>query len=402
MGNLIREDSIFAVVEEDVEGVLQEPTGATDGYVQLKRDSVSLKSTRDLKERGVFTGTLTDSDPRLGMRSGAGAFAAEMKASGTEGDDPDYAVMVKSILPNRHALAARITTKNAGNTGAVLQIQDADIANLAKGDILVVLEAGAFHVCAITALDATGGAANVTVFPALAAGNFSNSVEIAKSVTYKPDDAGHKSFSALAYWGSGGPGVLEAVSGSRTKMLTLEKFDTGELPQFKFDFDGLTYHHAKDTDSPFDPTFDDSLPAVALNAGLYKDGAAVDTKSVSFSIEQPLAFLKSVISASGKITGRATGTRKVKGKIAPYADGGSVDNFDAWEVGTPFSLFGYLALPDDDDGLVLGSVVAFYMPNCVIVQPTYGQEEGIITEELEFQATGGTKGTEDEIMIGFC
>ncbi len=402
MPNLLREDSIFAVVAEDVEGVLQEPAADDDGYVQLKRDGVSLKSARDLKERGVFTGTLTDADPRLGMRNGSGAFSAEMKASGLEGEDPDYAIMIESLFPDRHAIAARIATKNAGNTGTNLKIQDADIAALKKGDIIVVLQDGAYHPCAITAVDETGGAANVTVFPGLTVGNFANSVEIAKSVTFKPADAGHKSYSALAYWGSGGPGVLEAVTGARTKTMTLEKFDTGELPSFKFDFEGMSYVHDKEHDAPHDPEFDDSLPAVVLSCGLYKNGVALDTKAVSFSIEQPLAFLKSVISQSGKITGRASGTRKVKGKISPYADGDSIQNFSDWEEGTAFSQFGYIALPDAVNGLQLGSIVAWWMPNCVITQPEYNQEEGVMTEDLEFQATGGPRGTEDEISIGFC
>lgn len=400
--SILNNDSIFAFVEESTEGTVAVPSSATDGYVACKVGATSLEPGRDLKERTIFDGTLAMMDPRLGMKSVSGKAGVEMKASGTEGSEPDYGILLESLLPDVNAISARNTTKASGNTGSLLQIEDADIADYTVGDFIVVLQSGAYHPCWITAKATGAGVATITVSPAKASGSFSNSVEISKSVTYRPADTGHLSFSSNFYWGSGGDGVKQTGLGCRTSGVEMNGFTTGELPGLDFSFEGMTYTHAASSNAPHTPTFDTSLPSVVLNSKIYKDGTSVNVNEVKLKIEQPIKFLTATGDANGKIAGRAAGKRKVTGSINPYTDGASVANFTAWDAGTTFALTGYTANPDSSTGLALGSIVGFYLPRCVITKINYADAEGVIIENIEFMASSGAAGGSMECAIGFC
>ncbi len=401
MGTILLEDSIFAVNVEVTEGTAVFPGSASDGFCQLKRSGAMVEGDRETKERGIFTGTLADADPRLGIRRGKGEFEVEMRASGTEGTVPDYDVLMQGILPNLNTIGSRITTKT-GNTGTVLQIQDADIASLPLGACIVVLAASDYWPCVVTARVTTGGSATVTISPAHT-GSFADSVQIAKSKTYLAADSGHPSMTATAYWGSGasGGGIKEWIYGARVSSLTMDKFSTGELPAFKFALEALGFGLAAATDAPYTPTYDSGLPGVVLSSKIFKDGTEVNVENVGLSINQPLAFLKATGSANGLISGRAAGTRKISVKLAPYTDGTSVANFTNWEAGTDFSLFGYTAIPHATNRVTLGSVVMFYVPNCFIKKPMLKSFEGVMTDEIEAIGTGGSVGTGLDIAIGF-
>src|SRR3990167_350745 len=235
MALLIKEDSIFYAKEEATEGTTVYPTSTTDGFIQLKQEGVKLSSERETKDRNIHTGTLKAATPRLGMRMVSGSFPCEMKADGDEGGSPDYSILMESLLPTVTTVSARSTTKATGNTGSLLQIEDADIADYAVGDFVVVLESGAYHPAFITARATGAGVASITITPAKASGSFSNSVVISKSKTYKPADIGHKSFTAGRYIGSGasGSGIRDVAAGSRTSGLSMGNFTTCQLPVFK-------------------------------------------------------------------------------------------------------------------------------------------------------------------------
>lgn len=399
---ILTNDTIIAVNAESTEGTVAVPASATDGYISVKAEGFSIEPSRDLKERNNYDGTLAKMDPRLGMKGVSGAVPVEMKGSGTEGGVPDYGILVESILPTVKTIAAQNTTKSSGNTGSVLAIEDADIADYAVGDFITVMQSGAYHPCWITAVVSTGGAATITVTPAKASGNFANSVVISKSVTYKPADTGHKSYSVNSYWGSGGDGVKQTALGARTSSLALEGFTTGELPGFNFSYEGMTYTHAASSNAPHTPTYDSSLPSVVLNSKIYKDGTSINVNDVTLNIEQPIKFLTATGDANGKIAGRAAGKRNVTGSINPYTAGDSVAMFTAWEAGTAFTLTGFTANPDGTNGLALGSIVGFYLPRCIVTKINYADAEGVIIENIEFMASSGAAGGSMEVALGFC
>lgn len=402
MGYLVLEDSKFAVKKETTEGSLITPASATDGFVQLKRSGADLEGNRDTKERGIINGTLADSDPRLGIRHGKGSFEVEMRGSGTEGVAPNWGILLESILPNKNVISGQITTKTGHDTETI-NIEDADISKLPIGACIVVLQAGAYWPCAVKARTTGTGTASITVTPARGS-NFDDGVLIAKATTYLAADSGHPSFSAHAWWGSGasGGGIHQSVAGARVSAMTMDKFNTGELPALKFAFEGMDFTYTPATDAPYTPTYDNALPGVVLGSKIFKNGVEIAVEGVGLSITQPLAWLKSTGNANGLIAGRATGTRKNAIKIAPYSDGTSIATFTAWEAGTDFSMFGFTALPDPTTGVKLGSIVMFYCPAVFVKKPMLKSFEGILTDEIDAIATGGPVGTDLDIAIGVC
>lgn len=397
--SIIKDDSIWAVVEESSEGTFAGPASATDGYIQARVEGTALDGQQEVKERNVFTGTLTAANPRIGMKGTSGTLSAEAKASGTEGGVPDYSALVESILPEVTTISANKTTKSSGNTGSALQIEDADIGVFSVNDIIVVKETGGHHPCVITAVDATGGAANITISPAKASGSFSNSVVISKSVTYKPADSGHISFSVSNYLANA---LRQSGIGCRTSSMKLSNFTTGELPSLDFGFEGMTFTTTASTSASHTPTFDSSLPSVVLQSRIYKDGTSIAIEGVEWSVEQPIKFLMATSSANGKTAGRAAGKRKVTGSFAPYTDETSVAAFTSWAAGTTFSLFGFTAVPTSTSGeYTFGTFVCFYLPNCFTTSVKYQDADGVVTEAIEFQATGGNTGSTDEIILAF-
>lgn len=397
--SIIKDDSIWAAVYESTEGTFAGPASATDGYIQARMDGTSLDGSQEVKERNIFTGSLTAANPRIGMAGVAGSLSCEAKGSGTEGTAPDYGILLESLLPEVVTIAANNTTKSSGNTGSVLAIEDADIADYSVNDIIVVKESGGHHPAVITAVVTTGGAATITISPAKASGSFSNSVVISKAVTYKPADSGHKSYSVSNYVANA---ARQSGLGCRTTGVKLSNFTTGELPSFDFSFEGMTFTTTASTAASHTPTFDSSLPSVVLNSRIYKDGTSIAIEGIDLSIEQPVKFLMATSSANGKTAGRAAGKRKVSGSFAPYTDETSVAAFTAWAAGTTFSLFAFTAVPSGTAGeYTMGTFVCFYLPNCFTTSVKYADADGVVTEAIEFQATGGNTGSTDEVIIGF-
>ena len=68
-----------------------------------------------------------------------------------------------------------------------------------------------------------------------------------------------------------------------------------------------------------------------------------------------------------------------------------------------FSVFFFAANPSTVAGeYELGSMYAVYLPSVIATSNTAGDQEGIITEEVEFMADGGESGENTEIYVSFC
>ncbi len=263
------------------------------------------------------------------------------------------------------------------------------------GDFIVILEAGAHHSAFVTSV----GASSFNYLPAPASAP-SDSVELAKSVTYYPADFGHSAFSQHIYWGGE---IRESSSGSRVATLALENFTTGQIPTFNISHEGLSFTEVADAATvSFSPSYDSALPPLALNAVVAQDGVCLDVNDVSFSLESTIATLPSVKSADGLINSRVN-ARAITGSFNPYKDDTSVSQFTTFNTNALFSLILTAQNSSSTAGeFDLGSCVGFYFPNCLTTEKTVGDQDGILVENLTFSANRGTSGTTDEIFMGFC
>jgi hypothetical protein len=386
--------SIIGLMLESTEGTYVAPSSATD-YIQ-PLEGFDIAPKKEIVERTILTSSIGKVTPRVGQKSVTATLPVEFRASGTEGAATDFDLLLKGALGNKRQIASRITTKT-GNTGSVLQIEDADISSLTVGDIIVVLEAGAHHICAISAKTSGTGTATVTLLPSKPSGSFSDSVQISKSTTYYPANSGHIPLSLSTYWGNE---ILQKAVGCKVTKMSLDNFSVGGIASLGFEMEGLSFDESNGS-APHSPTYDTGLPPLILSAYVYQDGTSIDVNSFSLQLQNALGFITSTASQNGKISSRVT-QRTLSGSMNPYKDDTSVANFTKFDQNTPFSLFVMARNPSAVSGEVeLGSVVGIYLPNCLITEKKIADADGILTDELSFSADRGASGTTEEMYIGF-
>lgn len=393
---IAKNTTIIGIKQETTEGTYVAPAAATD-YLQPLADGFELSPSKELIERNILTSSIGVVTPRVGQKSVAASLPVEFRASGTEGAATDFDLLLKGAIGNSRTITTQTTTKAAGNTGSVLQIQDADISKFNVGDIIVVLESGAHKVHAITAVDSTLGAANISITPSKTSGSYSNSVVISKSITYYPANSGHIPLSLSYYWANE---IRESAIGCKVTQMTIDNFQTGQVASFNFSLEGLTFDEINGS-APHTPSYDSGLPPLILNACIYQGGTEIQVNSFSLQLANTLGFLTSTCSSNGKISSRVT-KRTLSGSFNPYKDDTSVAQFTTFNTQAAFSIFLSAYNPSSTSGeITLGSAIGLYLPNCIITEKKVGDQDGILTEELSFSADRGTSGTTEEIYLGF-
>jgi hypothetical protein len=392
---LTKNTSIIGVEVEVTEGTYIAPQAATS-YVQPLADGFEHTPARETIDRGILTNSIGRSTPRLGTASVTASLPCEFRASGVEGGDVDFGPLLKGALGATRSISTTTTTKSSGNTGSSLKIQDADISKFNVGDIIVVKESAGHHVAAITAVDSTGGAAAITILPAKASGSFSNSVVISKTTMYYTANTGHPALSLSYYWGNE---IVSKASGCKVTSLSIDNFSTGQIASFNFGLEGLGHDEANSA-APHTPSYDSGIPPIMLGAVAYRDGVAVEINQFSLSVANTLAFLTATSNVNGKSASRVT-ERQVTGSINPFKDDTSTANYDAFNDGTEFSLFIKAFIPSAVSGeITMGSVVGIYLPKCIATETKPSDLDGIMIDDISFQAVRGSAGTTEEIYIG--
>lgn len=294
---------------------------------------------------------------------------------------------MRSALGGRRQLTAEIVT-GVGNTASVLKVTDAD-DSFAFGDIVLIKEAGAFHVSPVKTASATE---LELLIPAAAP--FSDNVVIAKHTTYVCADSGHPSLSISRYLEDA---IVQKGIGCKVTSVALENLSTGGLANFNFGFEGLNFDQKIEA-IPFAPNYDSQVPPIILAAQAFMDGAGLDVNELSFSLENTLGYKSSIRAENGRISSRAT-NRTISGAFNPYMDSTSNANFLKFKNNTPFSLFAYAKLPSTVAGEFSG-IVAVYMPNCLITELGESDNDGIMQDNITFSANRGNSGNIPEIFIG--
>ena len=376
MGFTVKNNTKIAIKREVTEGTYLAPSVGTD-YVLILADGLEMTPSRETLERNVLGLGLSKIVPRQGLKSVSGSLPVEMKAASVAGAEPEYGLMLESVLGKVRS-GVLVETKAAGNTASVLHIEDADIANFKVGDIVMVKEAGAFHVSPITAVVTTVGAATITLQIA-AAGAFSASVEIEAFSTYYAANEDHPAFSVSKYVENA---VCEKAIGAKCVSMSVESFTTGQVASFNFGFEGLNFDRILQAPQGGTPVYDTSLTPIILDACIYQDGVEIDVNEFTLSIENTLGFIQDT--CNGKQSSRVT-ERTVSFTINPYKLDDSVAQFTKFNASTPFSLFVRAYNPTAVAG-EKKEVVAFYMPHCVINEIGEADLDGVLQDTLSGSA----------------
>ena len=185
IGIALNESSV-AITQESTEGTYVAETAGTD-FIQVLPE-VELIDSKDLIEREILTSDVEKSAPRVGQKSAAATVPVELKAAAnaSAGQEPEADLLFKGLMGGRRQKTTQTTSKNTAHSSTVVYIDDDDITDFQVGDIVKVLEAGAFEVRPISTVTQTDGACSITFPFALENGAPSNSVVLEKFTTYYP------------------------------------------------------------------------------------------------------------------------------------------------------------------------------------------------------------------------
>ena len=394
MSDMVKNNTKVAITLEVTEGTYVAPTAGAE-FISPLSDGLELTPSKELLERNNLNASIGKSTPRTGMKDVTGTIPVEAKSSGTEGEAPEYGLLIESALGAKR----QVTTTTADDTDAGgphtttrIYLADTDTGKYKVGDIVQVKVSGAHHVSPITAVVDTAGDVHIDLLVA-AASAFTDGDVISAVTTYLPANSGHPSFSVTKWMEDA---RTELAMGCRVSSMSMNNFTTGQLADFSFAFQGLNWDSAL-TALALTPALDSALPPIVLSACIYQDGVQIDVNEVGFSIENTIGSKTSTCSPNGKISSRMT-ERVVTGNMNPYKQDDDIANFNRFKNNTEFSVFGFMSIPSGVTGEIQ-DIVAFYMPKCLTNEYSEADQDGLLQETLSFSASRGTDGESDEIYI---
>jgi hypothetical protein len=194
-----------------------------------------------------------------------------------------------------------------------------------------------------------------------------------------------------------GDEILEKGIGGKVESGEIGNWTTGQIPQITFAIKALELQKEVSGIS-LNPDFStEPQPPVALDACAYINGVEVDYNEFKLSMKNSLSELMSACSGQGKIATRNT-KLLVTGSINPYMSTDNVDWFDKFNASQAVSLFIHIGNPSTVAG-EYKNISAIYMPQVVLTSVTNGDQDGVLTDELEFQAF--KKNGNDTLFMSF-
>jgi len=387
---LVKGQSSIYLVKEITEGTFV-PETLVNQAIEPLQDGLEFKLARESIERSTLTDTIEAVEPRLGVKTVTGTIPLEFKAGSSAGAEPRGQILYESLLGGKRQITSTTTTKASGNTVSFLAIEDADIADFAAGDTILLKQAGDFQLRPIASVVTTIGAAGLNM--AIPFSAMSQAQVIEKVTTYfHNSDA--VSFSAAHYIGGE---ILESVSGLKTISASLDNWAANKTPNISFSVEGLDVTRAPDSPSLSPDFSNDSKVPVLQNACAFIGTTEIDYSELGLSMENTKADLLSACSPSGKI-----GTRKtafsVSGSINPYMSAVNVDRWNSFENGTVTSLFVYAYNPTATAG-EFNQAVAIWIPNMKITNMPSADSDGVLLDAIEFKAF--RKNGNDSVFLSF-
>ena len=391
---LVKGSSTLYLKEEVTEGTFVAPTSAADA-IEVLEDGLEFNTEKETIERNTLSDSVESEAPRLGLKTVTGTIPVEFKASSTEGNAPPTNSLWESLLGGSRQNTTTVTARAGANTSTNILIEDADISKFAIGDIVLVKSAGEYELRPISARNTGVGTASITFPFALENGAPPSGVQVSKFTTYYPDDNWPTLSAALFHGGE----IEDKLSGLRCLSGSIENWSTGQVPSVSFGVEGIESDRVV-LANPYSPNFStDALPPVLLNACAYLGGIEIDYNEFSLNIENTKADLPSACKASGKAGTRIT-QLTINGAINPYMEDDDVVRWDAFEQGDTTSLFVFAYNPKSPnvDG-EFKECIAIWMPNIKITALPVGDQDGVLTDAIEFQAFKSSGN--DSVFVGF-
>lgn len=379
-----------AVSQASPAGTYKAP--AAGDAIQILSDGLEFTPSQEVIDRDIRTATIEQTVGRTTTRMITGSVPCEFRSNSTEGGAPEADKLYESLLGGKRQRSST-ALRTASNQGAVsagqrkktFAVAASDTAAFRVGDAVRLFKTGEIDfVSVVTSVNA--GSNQITLATA-APVDIPGSSDISPCTTYfiDPNRADARFLSLTQYLGAK---LEERAIGVRCTTGELSSFETGQLPQFSFGFEGLDFDRRVPTPSQLTAakalaTYQDSLPPIILGAHVFQDDQELVLNSISISLTNTLGFITSTRSERGRETSRVTDF-ECTFNMNPYQDDANVKSFDLFKSNNSFSVFGYAANKGANDKL--DQIVTFFMPNCRVQEIGTGSEDGILTDELSCRA----------------
>jgi hypothetical protein len=265
MANISTKSTVLAVKKEVTEGVPVLPTAGTDALAV--QSDFSAEPSFDELTNEELKASIGAPKTILGNENPSMSFSHYFRASGVEGQAPNYGALVESFMGAVSTASTEYDTVAASTVG-VIKVDAGEGASFERGEALLIKDAtNGYRVRCIDSIATDDLSIGFQVPTAPASG-----VNLGKCVLYKPANDSHPTLSLWAYLGNGG--ATEMVAGGRVTSMNVDAA-AGEFVNANYSVEGLAFYFnpvtITATSKYLDFTDDDGTHAAVLTEKTYKD-----------------------------------------------------------------------------------------------------------------------------------
>jgi hypothetical protein len=262
MASIQTRNSVLAIKKETTEGSPAKPSAASD-YVALQ-DDFTMEGGFNLLENAELKASIGQAKSIIGAEAPTASLSHYLRASGVEGQEPNYGLLMEACLGAKAVAATEYDTV-AGSTVAALKVGAGEGAQFQRGQAVLIKDAANGY--RIRCVDDVAGddlALSFQTPVATPAGT-----NLGKCVLYKPANEAHPTLTMWHYLGQGG--ALQALAGGRVTSASVD-ITAGELINASYSIEGVGYF--------FDP--------MEIEAGADKIDLDIGSGTVTATLEQKL------------------------------------------------------------------------------------------------------------------
>jgi len=265
MASINTRSSVLAVVIEDTEGVLKEPSA---GEFLSSQDDFSMEGSFEDLENAELKNSLGKAKSIRGSEAPTTSFSHYLRGSGTEGVAPNYSPLNKAAFGSENIKTTERDTI-VGSTVSAVNVDAGEGLEYQRGMGMLVKDSANGY--SIRPVDSVAGDVLTPGFDLPSAPG--TAVPLGKPVTWLPENSNvHPTLSVHQYVGNGG--ARQSMAGSRVTSLTAS-FAAGELINANYSLEGIEYFFnpmtATATDTKIDWTDDQGTAEATITAETYKD-----------------------------------------------------------------------------------------------------------------------------------
>jgi hypothetical protein len=233
--------AVFAIREETTEGTFIEVSSGTQFTVL--REGFSFQGAVETVDSDELVNDIGMSESLVTREAPTASIPKYFKHSGTEGQAPDYGLMIKSAMGSVTSIATErtlTTGSTAGSSSAapVLELA-AGGSDYAEGRAVLIKDGTNGY--AIRNVKPSGVSSNSLTLNYNLSGAPASGVTLGKAVHYSPAATGHPTYTAHLFQAGSSSAFRQSIAGCRTVGMQME-FPVNDLASISFDIEGIKYY----------------------------------------------------------------------------------------------------------------------------------------------------------------